>query len=136
MGGSLTWIDWHEGTWWAAFGMYSGKKAEPGKDPSWTTIIQFDQKWRRLQGWVFPPDLVEEFAPSTNSGGCWGHDYFEVYVVKTPNSGSTVEYVRTVAVASFGQGIVWDRFGEPLLWGIDRKKKRMVMASRVPFERK
>ena len=77
MGGSLTWIDWHEGTWWAAFGMYFG----------------------------------------------------------IPNSGSTVDYVRTVAVASFGQGIVWDRFGEPLLWGIDRKKKRMVVASRVPFQR-
>ena len=143
MGGSLTWIDWYEGTWWAAFGMYTGKKAEPGKDPSWTTIVQFDEKWRRLQGWVFPRELVEKFAPSTNSGGCWGpdgllyctgHDYFEAYVVRLPKAGSTLEYVRAVAVASFGQGIVWDRYGEPLLWGIDQKNKRMVVASRVPFE--
>ncbi len=44
-----------QGFWWAGLAQYSGEKAEPGRDPSWTQVVQLDERWRRLQGWVFPP---------------------------------------------------------------------------------
>ncbi len=141
--GSLTWVDWHSGHWWAGFAVYSGSKAPPGQDPSWTQVVQFDQDWRRLQGWVFPKSIVDKFKPMSNSGGSWGpdgllyctgHDHYELYALRIPTSGSTLIHVKTVDVASFGQGIAWDRSGtsRPQLWGIV-KRTQQVVASHVPL---
>jgi hypothetical protein len=141
VGGSLTWVDRHEGFWWAGFAQYTDEKAEPGRDPAWTQVIQMDEGWQRLQGWVFPPAVVERFRPMSNSGASWGpdgllyctgHDNHEVYAMRLPDFGSTLELVKTVPVASFGQGIAWDRSpgaGRDL-WGIV-KDRREVKLTRV-----
>lgn len=137
VGGSLTWIDYHDGQWYAGLGMYTDHKAEPGKDPAWTQVISLDERWRRVEGWVFPPGIVERFRPMTNSGAsfgpdgllyCTGHDFYEVYALRLPDRGSVLEHVKTVPVASFGQGIAWDRSGHPAdLWGIIKKERRVVV---------
>jgi len=138
VGGSLTWIDRHDGFWWAGFAQYTGEKAEPGRDPSWTQVVQLDERWQRLQGWVFPPDLVEKFRPMSNSGASWGpdgllyctgHDNHEVYAMRLPQLGSTLELVKVVPVASFGQGIAWDRTPGTgrALWGIVKARAEVVV---------
>lgn len=139
--GSLTWIDHHDGHWWAGFGMYNEEKAEPGKDPAWTQVVRLDDQWRRVEGWVFPKEIIEKFRPMTNSGASWGpdgllyttgHDHFEAYVMRLPKAGSVLELVQTVPVASFGQGIAFDDWspGGKDLWGII-KDDRMVLVSRI-----
>jgi hypothetical protein len=35
--GSLTWVDRHDGFWWAMFANYDAKGGEPGRDHRWTT---------------------------------------------------------------------------------------------------
>jgi hypothetical protein len=149
LGGSLTWVDWWDGYWWAGIGMYSGNHAEPGKDPSWTSMVQLDANWRRLQGWVFPAELVERFRPMTNSGASWGpdgllyttgHDDFEVYAVRLPKAGSVLEFVRSVPVANYGQGIAFDRHapidrstgGEWDLWGVIKQERRVLLTRLAP----
>lgn len=141
IGGSLTWVDRHAGFWWAGFAQYTGEKAEPGRDPSWTRVVQLDERWQRLQGWVFPSEVVKRFRPMSNSGASWGpdgllyctgHDNHEVYAMRLPELGSTLELVKVVPVASFGQGIAWDRTpgaGRDL-WGII-KDRREVRVTRV-----
>jgi hypothetical protein len=139
--GSLTWVDRHAGSWWAGFAHYSGDRAEPGKDTSWTQVVQLD-RWQRVQAWVFPREVVDRFRPMSNSGASWGtdgllyctgHDHNEVYAMRLPKMGSTLEPVRVVPVASFGQGIAWDRTpgAERELWGIVRDT-RAVTVTRVP----
>jgi hypothetical protein len=141
IGGSLTWVDRHAGLWWAGFAQYSGERAEPGRDPSWTRVVQLDERWQRLQGWVFPSEVVERFRPMSNSGASWGpdgllyctgHDNHEVYAMRLPELGSTLELVKVVPVASFGQGIAWDRTpgAGRVLWGII-KDRREVTVTRV-----
>jgi hypothetical protein len=140
--GSLTWVDRHAGHWWAGFAHYSGERAEPGKDTSWTQVVQLDDRWRRLQAWVFPREVVERLRPMSNSGASWGsdgllyctgHDHHEVYAMRLPKLGSTLELERVVPLASFGQGIAWDRTAGATrdLWGIVRGRG-VVTVTRVP----
>ncbi len=142
-GGSLTWIDHHAGFWWAGFAQYSGDKAEPGKDTSWTQVVQLDERWQRLQGWVFPREVIDRFRPMSNSGASWGpdgllyctgHDHNEVYAMRLPKLGSTLELLRVVPVASFGQGMAWDRTpgaGRDL-WGIVRDQRAVTVTRVAP----
>lgn len=143
VGSSLTWIDRHDESWWLGFGMYTGEKAEPGKDPRWTTVTQYDDDWRRLQAWVFPPEIVEKLRPKTNSGASWGpdgllyctgHDDFEVHAMRLPAAGSTLEWVRTLPVAHFGQGIAFDRTADDgwSLWGIVKKPRLVRVTTLSP----
>lgn len=137
IGGSLTWIDYLDGQWYAGLGMYTDAKAEPGKDPGWTQVISLDAQWRRVEGWIFPRGIVDRLRPMTNSGAsfgpdgllyCTGHDFYEVYVMRIPDRGSVLEHVGTVPVASFGQGIAWDRAGRTGdLWGIIKRDRRVVV---------
>jgi hypothetical protein len=146
VGGSLTWIDRHDGFWWAGFAQYSDERAEPGRDPSWTQVVQLDEQWRRLQGWIFPREVVDRFRPMSNSGASWGpdgllyctgHDNHEVYALRLPESGSTLELVAVVPVASFGQGIAWDRSrgAGRELWGILKAQREVVLTHVAPVSR-
>jgi hypothetical protein len=74
----------------------------------------------------------------SNSGASWGpdsliyctgHDNHEVYAMRLPKMGSTLELVKIIPVASFGQGIAWDRTsgGGRELWGIVKSKREVVV---------
>jgi len=139
-GGSLTWLVRRGGAWWACFANYDGKGGEPGRDHRATILVRFDDHWRRLQAWRFPPSVLERFAPKSSSGGGWGargliyvtgHDAAEIYVLRIPREGDVLEHVATIAAPIEGQAIAIDPKDPRLLYGISRAS-RQIVAMRLP----
>ncbi|MDQ7817915.1 MAG: hypothetical protein RDU14_12890 [Melioribacteraceae bacterium] len=137
--GSCTWIDRHNGYWWAVFGHYNKWKEQSKTDVSWTTLVKFDDHWRMLESWVFPKEVLKKFEMMTNSGGsfgpdgllyCTGHDAPELYVLKIPSLGSILELVDIVPINCTGQGIAWDRTDPGSIYTI-RKAERIVVHSKM-----
>ena len=138
--GSLTWLDWHDGSWWACFANYDGRGGEPGRDHSYTMLVRLDRHFAEQGSWLFPQDVLDLFSPRSSSGGAWGndgllyvtgHDRPELYALKLPEAGSRLEHVATIALPTDGQAIAWDRSGHRILWSISRASGEVV-ASRVP----
>lgn len=137
--GSLTWLDRHDGSWWAVFANYDGKGGEPGRGPEHTVLVRFDDEFRELGAWLFPDTVVQRFAPYSSSGGAWrdgclyvtGHDRPETYVLKLPKAGSTLVHLATQQMTTAGQAIDWDPGKDRLLWSVDRKSREVVSA-RLP----
>lgn len=134
--GSLTWIDWKDDAWWAVFAHYSGRKRDDPQERGheWTSLVRFDAKWRRLEGWGFPPQVLARFAPNSCSGGAWGpdgslyctgHDHKEVYRLRLPKAGSTLILTNTLPAPFTGQGIAWHH-KRTEIWGIDRPKRQVI----------
>lgn len=139
--GSLTWVDWHDDAWWAVFAHYS-KTNDPNplaKPHTHTSLVKFDQQWRRTGGWIFPAEVLDRFAPDSCSGGGWangklyctGHDRGELYELALPKAGSTLLLKRTITAPITGQGMAWDRSQPGVLFGISRPQ-RQVIAVQVP----
>jgi hypothetical protein len=137
--GSATWIDEKDGFWWVAFANYSGKNSTEGRDNRWTSLVKFNKDWSIIESWIFPKNVLEAFAPNSNSGGFWnkdgllyvtGHDKKEVYVLRVPDTGYTLEYIKTIPVVNEGQGIALDpsKKGNEILYGITRKENQVVVA--------
>lgn len=135
--GSLTWLDWHEGFWWACFAHYEGKGGEPGKGPEHTVVVKMDETWHALESWVLPPEIIALLRPHSASGGSWGpdgrlyitgHDRPELYAMELPQAGSVLRYVETIPFPNEGQAIAFDRSGTELLYGIVRKTRTIVAA--------
>lgn len=135
--GSLTWIDFHDGAWWAVFANYDNNGGVEGRGVEWTTLERFDEEWRRTGGWSFPGELIERFRPYSSSGGFWtadgeiwlsGHDAAEVYVTRLPASGATLEWIATISAPIAGQGIARDPEDPSLLYGIDRAAQEVIVA--------
>ncbi len=140
MPGSLTVIDWHRGSWWAVFANYDGRGGEPGRGSKAGFLARLDRDFAVLESWQFPVSLIERLAPHHVSGASWGkdgllyasgHDKPELYVLRLPPAGSTLEHVATIAVPTPGQAIDWDDAETRLLWGVDRAKRSLV-ASAIP----
>jgi len=138
--GSCTWIDKHEGFWWAGFAHYGKWEEVAGTDERWTTVVKFDDQWRMIESWVFPKEVTDKFIPMSNSGGSWGpdgllyctgHDYNEVYVMKLPEAGSILQLVEIMPIASVGQGIAWDRSEPSIIYGIIKKGRRVIVSKLV-----
>jgi hypothetical protein len=53
--GSVTWVDRHDGFWWAMFANYDGKGGEPPRDHRHTTLVKFDDQWRGWRPGPCPP---------------------------------------------------------------------------------
>jgi hypothetical protein len=137
--GSCTWVDKHDGFWWAAFAHYNKWKDSTGTDVRWTRVIKFDDQWRELESWVFPQEVLDRFENMSNSGGSWGpdgflyctgHDAAELYVLKLPSKGSILELVDVVPIDCSGQGLAWDR-SEPASIYTIRKADRIVINSEM-----
>lgn len=133
--GSATWIDFHAGHRYVTFAHYGNRAAEPGRDPRWTTLVQFDLQWRRLQAWVYPDDVMAKQGQYSISGGvftpdgvmfCTGHDHPEIYALRFPEGGSTLALEDTFAAPLKGQGIAWDASSPGTLYGIDRPARQIV----------
>jgi hypothetical protein len=138
--GSATWIDRRDDSWWVGFAHYEGKGGVPGKGPSWTSLLRFGKKWQRREGFVFPRSVVERFAGRSNSGGAWGpdgllyatgHDAAEVYVLRPPKSGSTLELLEILPLEATGQGIAWDPAEAGVLYSIVKSRREVVVSRLV-----
>lgn len=143
--GSLTWVDRKDGVWWAAFANYDGKGGEPGRGHRYTQLVQFDDQWRRLQGWSFPLSVTERFRPMSSSGGGFGpdgrlyvtgHDHPELYVLELPKGGSKLDHVATIAAAIEGQAVTFDRSEPGVLYGISRPNREVVVLRLPPLPKK
>ncbi len=138
--GSLTWIDWHNGSWWACFANYDAKGGDPTRDHNATVLVKFSPEFVEQDSWLFPKNVLESFGHMSASGGRWGrdgklyvtgHDLQEMYVLQVPKSGSRLEYLQTIGLPTGGQAFDWD-YGHPdVVWSIERKKAEMV-ESKLP----
>jgi hypothetical protein len=141
--GSLTWLDRHDGFWWAVFANYDqivNGARYGGKEN--TILVKLNDEWKELQTWLFPFGLLDHFGEMSNSGGSWGpdgrlyltgHDAAELYVINAPETGGSLDFLETIAAPIAGQGIAWDRSNPGLLFGIVRQR-RQVTVSRVKLE--
>jgi hypothetical protein len=134
--GWLTWIDFYQDTWWAVFAHYGKTKPETGKDAAWTRLVRFGPRWHPEAAWVLPPALLGRFGAYSSSGGSWatgrdlyvtGHDSPELYLLRLPASGATVDLVDVLAVPTPGQGIAWDRTQKGILYALDRPRGDIVV---------
>lgn len=141
--GSCTWVEKHNGYWWAVFGHYNKWKEESKTDVRWTTLIKFDDNWQLLESWVFPEEVLTKFGIMTNSGGSWGpdgylyctgHDASELYVLKLPEAGSILELVEIVPINNTGQGIAWDHSDPQSIYTIRSKTERQVVHSKMEIK--
>ena len=134
--GSLTWLTPQGDKWYAFFAHYENKAQEPGKDVSWSQLVEFDRDWRELRSWTLPQALVEKVRPHSLSGGvladslfyCTGHDDAECYVLRLPRLGSSLEWVDTLPLPFHGQAFGIDPEGN--FWGIERKTQEVIRAAR------
>lgn len=138
--GSLTWFDRYDGYWWACFAHYDDNGGYDHKDHTYTTLVKFDDDWRRIESWIFPETVLERFKPDSASGGSWGpdgllyvsgHDRPELYAMAVPKAGSILRHVRTIPFVNEGQAIAFDRTGTGLLYGIIRGKG-LIVADELP----
>lgn len=133
--GSCVWITPGRGCWYAFFAHYAGNGKEPGKGVEWSQLVKFDKKWRRMQAWVLPKDIIKELDPHSLSGGvlvgdtfyCMGHDNEKCYLMRLPKYGVHLEWVGTINVPIPGQAIDIDRRGD--MWGISRKERQVIRAT-------
>lgn len=138
--GSLTWLDWHDGAWWAGLANYDGRGGEPGRDHRTTLVARLDGKWRVTATWTYPDGILERIAPMSISGGAWGsdgrlyvigHDRPEIYVLEAPRPGRPLRHVATIDVPIHGQAIAFDPAAAGVLFGIDRGN-RAIVGMRLP----
>jgi len=129
--GSCTWIDKLNNNWYVGFAQYNKWKTQTGKGTEWSVIVKFNSKWQFLESWTFPDSIIKRFGQMSNSGAsfgkdgllyCTGHDAKELYVLKIPEFGSTMQLVKIIKINNPGQGIAWDRNSLNDLYCIDRDK--------------
>ena len=144
--GSLTWLDRHDGFWWAGFANYDvipDDQTEPYGGTDNTQVVKLDDDFRVVAAYTIPQEILDRFKPMSNSGGSWGpdgrlwltgHDLGEAYVMEPPRAGSELRWIATVSLPGVeGQGIAWDLSGhQPTLWAIKRSTKQVLQFS-VPY---
>jgi hypothetical protein len=144
--GSLTWVDWRDGAWWAVFAHYTEMVNDNprAKPHTYTSLVKFDDQWRRLGGWVFPAEVLDRFSPHSSSGGGWGpggflyatgHDLGELYCLELPRAGATLRLVATIPLSVTGQGVAWDPSEPGVIYGISRPTQEVIV-SRVAATRR
>lgn len=138
--GSLTWLDWHDDSWWAGFANYDGKGGAPGRDHRQTVVVRYDARFTPRATYRFPDAVLDRFAPRSASGGAWGpgellyvtgHDRPELYALRVPRTGTTLDLVATITTPTGGQAFGWDGRDRRLFWSIERGTAEIV-ASRIP----
>src|SRR6185503_5072653 len=68
--GSLTWLDRHDGAWWAAFANYDKPPAgstEPYGGTDNTQIVKLDDRFRVVEAWTLPQELLDKIRPMSSS---------------------------------------------------------------------
>lgn len=136
--GSLTWLDQKAGFWYIGFAHYSGKESSEGRDVSWTSLVKYSLDWQPLESWIYPKNIIELFTPKSNSGGafgdngllyCTGHDKPEIYILGIPDSGYTLNHIKTIPVNIHGQGIAVDRSvkNKLVIYGLNRETNSVII---------
>lgn len=137
--GSLTWIAPHQDGWIACFVHYGRKGGEPGRGPGWTRLVQFDNAWRQVGGWTFPPELVAKLGANgfSFSGGAFGpgghlfvtgHDDPLLCVLALPTGGgTTLQWLASIPISADGQAFGWDPQEPGVFYSISRKETAVIV---------
>tara|TARA_R110002050_G_scaffold34466_3_gene87020 strand:- start:54 stop:920 length:867 start_codon:yes stop_codon:yes gene_type:complete len=135
--GSLTWVEQRDDVWYVCFAHYANRAAEPNRDPTWTSLVRFDEGWRRTGGWAFPKALYDHIGGAyTLSGGAFGpggylyvtgHDDPEMHILRFPKQGSVMEWLGTVAIPVEGQAFAWDPKDPTVFYGILKRTREVVI---------
>lgn len=135
--GSLTWVDFHDGHWYACFAHYSKDKPRTGRGPESTEVVRYDTEWRRTRGWVFPAPMLEVFGGSSCSGGAFGpegllfatgHDAKILFALELPKSGAILKLVEQIPISAEGQAFCWDPTDETILYSLSRKASEVIVS--------
>lgn len=126
--GSLTWAIRRDGHWWCNFARYG----EQNKD---TYLAEYDDQWKELRRFTYPPSVISKLGAYSLSGGLWredqllvtDHDHGVLYVLALPASGSVLRHLGNESVPFTGQGIAIDAKTGGLV-GINRAKRQVVFA--------
>ncbi len=138
--GSLTWFAPTENGFLAAFAHYD-QRGVPYKDHRYSSVVTFDDQWRRIGGWLFPDAVTERMAPYAASGGAIGpdgrlyvsgHDRPEIYVLEAPRSGPYLVHVATIMLEIEGQAFAFAPGTDPVIYAVDRRQS-LVRAIRLPL---
>jgi dipeptidyl aminopeptidase/acylaminoacyl peptidase len=138
--GSLVWAERKDGFWWACFANYDAPVGAPGRDHRHTIFAKLDDRFRLVNSWRFPSQVLAAFKPWSCSGGSWGddgllyatgHDAKMLYVLRLPKSGPALESVTTIEVPFEGQAWAWDRSQERGIYAISRPRSEVVVV-RLP----
>jgi len=140
--GSVNWVLRHEGAWFVCFAHYGNRAAEPNRDPTWTSLVRFDDQWRRTGGWVFPKAIYAHIGGAyTLSGGAFGpggylyvtgHDDPELYVMRFPKQGSVLEWLGTIPIQAEGQAFAWDPVDPWVFYSLVRSTREVVISRLIP----
>lgn len=133
--GSCVWVTEGKNCWYAFFAHYASNGGETGKGVEWSQLVRYDRKWRRMQAWILPQEIIDELHPTSISSGilidntfyCMGHDHKKCYLLQLPKYGMRLEWVGTINVPIPGQAIAIDKSGD--MWGISRKDRQVIKAS-------
>lgn len=135
--GSLTWVDFRDGHWYACFAHYSKDRPRTGRGPESTELVQYDAQWRRQQAWVFPPPVIEVFGGSSCSGGAFGpngtlfvtgHDAKTLFALEFPQAGAVLQLTDQIPIAAEGQAFGWDPQDPTIFYGLVRSTSEVVVA--------
>jgi hypothetical protein len=134
--GSCTWLLFHDNYCYVMFVHYnSDKNRQKNRDVSWSQLVRFDKKWRRINGWVLPEKLVQRVTPYSISGAafahngklvCTHHHFKELYILALPQMGSELVWESTISSPIGGQGIAFDPRENDILWGIDKSTREVI----------
>jgi len=128
------------GVWWVGFANYDGTGGAPGRCTAFTHVTLFDDAWRAIGRYTFPPEVVERFGDRSNSGAAFGpdgllwatgHDAPELYLLREPATGSVLDLEEIVPVTAEGQGIAWDPVEPGLLYTVLRRSSTVVISRLV-----
>jgi hypothetical protein len=134
--GSLTWVERHQGRWWAMFANYDPPRSHLGRTHRDTKLVLFNTDWAEVGGYALPDSVLEKLAPTSISGGSFGadgllyvtgHDAAELYVLRIPRQGPVLEHVATIAAPLEGQAWAWDRSADRTIYAIRRSSGEVVI---------
>lgn len=138
--GSLTFTDEIDGGYIAGFAHYSKNGGLAFKGAEFSSVVTFDDAFRRTGGYLFPATVLARMAPYAASGGAigpdgllyvMGHDLPEMYVLARPAMGPVLEHVATIALEAEGQAFSFDPAAARDVFVVDRRVGR-VRAIRLP----
>jgi hypothetical protein len=127
-GGSLVWVLKRDDGWWCNFARYGDANGQ-------TFLVRFDEDWKELGRWTFPPVVIRQLGRMSLSGGVWDgdtllttdHDNPRLYRLRLPRAGKVLEFVAQIPAPFTGQGIAADPKTGGLV-GIDRANRQVVFA--------
>jgi hypothetical protein len=66
--GSLTWLDWHDGHWWAGYANYDGKGGAPGRDHRQTLVVRYTRTFTPIATYAFPDSVLARLRAPQHLG--------------------------------------------------------------------